>query len=228
MDVDRHVEPGRGLAAPGADGQHNRGAFDRAPFEQHGRHAAAVTPQASDASVLQSRTKTFRGAGQRQHQAIRLNIRGTLDRDGAARVVRDPRFHPARLGGLEPARRISRLFVLPGQGRLQPPRVRLAQGQGERGANAELDLDSGLLHDALGELAVQSHARLRDLGVGSRNPEAAQRIQTAIREPRGMAANGVTLDDHGPDTRPGEVVRRRHADDPAAHDHDVAADHLQP
>src|SRR5436189_109853 len=110
----------------------------------------------------------------------------------------------------------------------RPPSVRLAQGQGERGANAELDLDSGLLHDALGELAVQSHARLRDLGVGSRNPEAAQGIQTAIREPRGMAADGVTLDDHGADARPGEIVRRRHADDPASHDHDVAADHLQP
>jgi hypothetical protein len=107
--------------------------------------------------------------------------------------------------------------LLPRQRGLEPLHFRFGEGQGKGGTHAKVDADARFLNHALGQLAVQPHPLLGDFREGPRDAEAAHRAQPAIRVARGMAADGVALDDHAGNARLREVVGGDHAHDAAAH-----------
>src|SRR6266853_1988610 len=220
--LDRQVEPGRGLRAPRAEGQHHRVAGDLAALEDHVRDRSAPASEARDAPVAHARPERLGLAGEVEHEAIRLDVRRPVDRDRAQGLLRDPRLHAPGLRGVEPARGVARLPLLPGHGRLQASSLRLGECQGERGAQPEVDADPRLRDHTLRQLAVEPHPRLGDLGEGSGDAGAGHRAQPAVGEAGGVAADGVALHHDAGDARPGEVVGGDHSHDSAADDHHAA------
>src|SRR5262245_6355487 len=220
-DGDRHADPVRGLGAPGPEREHRARAAQRLPLEDHAGDAPAVAAQTDRAPVPHPHAEALGGPGEGQHQTIGLDGAPALGERRPDRLVRDPRLDPPRGRAVEPAHRVARLLLLPRQRGLEPPHVVLGEGQRQRRAYTEVHVDPGLLDEALRELAMQSHTVLGDLGHRPGDAEAAQRAQPAVREPRGVAADRVALDDHARHARLRQVVSRRHAHDAAAHDHDV-------
>jgi hypothetical protein len=98
--------------------------------------------------------KALGSPGERQHQAIGLDGASALGQGCPERLVRDPRLDPPCVRDVEPAHRVARLCLLPRQRELEPPHLRLGEGQRQRGAHSEIHVDSGFLEEALGQLTM--------------------------------------------------------------------------
>src|SRR5215467_5177055 len=193
--LDGHVDPARRLTTPRTKTQHDGGAGNLSALEDHGGDAPARATEPGDLSVPHGHAHLLGGTREGQHEPIGLDVRRTVDQDRADRLLRDARLHAARLVSVHPARGVPGLLLLPGQGGLESTHICFGEGEGERGAHAEVDVHLRLLDKDLGQLAMESHPLLRHFGEGSGDAEAAQRAQPTIRVAGGVTTDGVALDD---------------------------------
>ena len=197
-DIDRHADPVRCLGAPGAQREHRGRAAQHLSLQDHAGDAPAVAPQADRAPVPDHDAEALGGPGERQYQTIRLDGASALGQRCPERLVRDPRLHAPSLCDVEPAHRVARLLLLPRQRGLEPSHVRLGEGQRQRGAHAEIHVDSGLLeesssttHDAAASRPGRSRPWARVCR--SRSTGSALRTRSPRRGCRSRRARSTTL-----------------------------------